>query len=110
MPLLNANEYGRVYDLIRGADSYRNYPELSVFSVLGGANPGRIIVDDVKNPKSAMIRTSETICLAGDPGNKYFNEEIKSEFDFFSFFIHFSNKAFFTSKHIFSYNIGTVVC
>ncbi|NLD88348.1 MAG: GNAT family N-acetyltransferase, partial [Clostridiales bacterium] len=40
-----------------------------------------------KNPKSAMIRTSETICLAGDPGNKYFNEEIKSEFDFFSFFI-----------------------
>lgn len=52
--------------------------ELSVFTVLEGIMPGDVYVDSDQKPRSALIRTSETVVLAGTPYNTQFNEFIKA--------------------------------
>lgn len=70
---LDINEYGHVKEIIEDCSC-----ELSVFSTLEGNMPGQVFADKKKNPKSALVRTCETIALIGDPGNGEFNAYIKT--------------------------------
>lgn len=50
-----------------------NY-QLYVKAVLNGTSPGRCFVDNLKNPNSLALQTSEFTVLTGNPSNHDFNE------------------------------------
>jgi len=70
---LTPEKYRLVKPLIQDCSA-----ELSVFTVLEGIMPGDVYVDSDQKPRSALIRTSETVVLAGTPYNTQFNEFIKA--------------------------------
>ena len=61
---LNAGEFGRVRHLFQPVDY-----SLSILAAIEGNNPGRIFVNDVKNPKTALGLTVEGYFLVGDQDN-----------------------------------------
>jgi RimJ/RimL family protein N-acetyltransferase len=75
---LDSKEFRKVAHLVKSQD------ELSVFSVIGGQNPGEIYVNNVDNPTAALIRTSECNLIAGSPNDEVFNSEVSLELDFWA--------------------------
>ena len=73
---LEKKDYKKVINLIKSKD------ELSVFSVINGENPGTIYVNNIINPTSALIRTSECNLIAGNPNDEIFNSQLSNELDF----------------------------
>ncbi|MGD2041285.1 MAG: GNAT family N-acetyltransferase [Anaerolineae bacterium] len=61
---LNPSEFERVRSLFQGFDY-----SLSIHAAIEGNNPGRIFVDNVHNPRTALALTVEGYLLAGDPDN-----------------------------------------
>lgn len=73
MPELNRNEYSRVMPILGDWDA-----ELSVMSVLTGEQTGTVIADDAQHPHAALVKTSETCLICGDPDAEIFYAEAKS--------------------------------
>lgn len=73
---LERKDYKKVINLVKCKD------ELSVFSVINGENPGTIYVNNIINPTSALIRTSECNLIAGNPNDEMFNSQVSEELDF----------------------------
>jgi len=69
---LEPNQYERVRPLFRGFDY-----SLSIYAAIEGNNPGRIFVDDVNQPGTALALTIEGYLLAGDQNNPATNEAIR---------------------------------
>jgi RimJ/RimL family protein N-acetyltransferase len=61
---LQLTQYERVRPLFQGFDY-----SLSIHAAIEGNNPGRIFVDDVDRPRTALALTVEGYLLAGDDGN-----------------------------------------
>jgi RimJ/RimL family protein N-acetyltransferase len=61
---LKPNEFKRVRPLFQGFDY-----SLSIHAAIEGNNPGRIFVDNVYDPRTALALTVEGYLLAGDNGN-----------------------------------------
>jgi hypothetical protein len=75
---LKPNEFEKARSLFRGFDY-----SLSVHAAIEGNNPGRIFVDDVDRPRTALALTVEVYLLAGDDGNLETNwTRQQEEFDF----------------------------
>lgn len=75
---LQKSDFYKVEDLIKNS----NY-ELSVLAVIRGTSPGEIYVDNLENPLSTLIKTTECNLVAGKADNKLFNSEVKEKLDFF---------------------------
>ncbi|WP_150268320.1 GNAT family N-acetyltransferase [Paenibacillus tepidiphilus] len=73
---LTKEDYHKVTPLIQC------HNELSVFAVLDGELPGEIWADSADQPESVLIRTCETVLLAGNPENGEFNRAIGGLLDF----------------------------
>ena len=61
---LKSSEFERVRALFQGFDY-----SLSIHAAIEGNNPGRIFVDDVDHPRTALALTVEGYLLAGEHGN-----------------------------------------
>jgi len=61
---LKRNEFERARSLFQGFDY-----SLSIHAAIEGNNPGRIFVDDVSHPRTALALTVEGYLLAGENGN-----------------------------------------
>jgi RimJ/RimL family protein N-acetyltransferase len=61
---LKPNEFEGARSLFQGFDY-----SLSIHAAIEGNNPGRIFVDDVVHPRTALALTVEGVLLAGDDGN-----------------------------------------
>jgi len=72
---LNSNEFDRVRPLFQGFDY-----SLSIHATIEGNNPGRIFVDDVNHPRTALALTVEGYLLAGDDGNLETNGALRRLF------------------------------
>lgn len=75
---LDSKDFKKIVHLIKSKN------ELSVFSVINGNNPGEIYVNNIDNPTSALIRTSECNLIAGSPYDEVFNSEIPAVLDFWA--------------------------
>ncbi len=64
MQELKANEFEKARSLFQGFDY-----SLSIHAAIEGNNPGRIFVDDVRQPRTALALTIEGYLLAGDDNN-----------------------------------------
>ncbi len=73
---LEPKDYKRVANLIKSDN------DLSVFSVIHNRMPGNIFVNDIDQPTSTLIRTSECNLIAGRIDNEEFNAKISDELDF----------------------------
>lgn len=73
---LNLTEYFKVLPLIKS-----EY-QLSVFSVIHGIMQGKIFVNNLENPTTALIQTSECNLLAGNVDDETFNSAIPDELGF----------------------------
>ncbi|SHK26645.1 GNAT acetyltransferase [Clostridium cavendishii DSM 21758] len=73
---LDSKEFKKITHLVKSQD------ELSVFSVINCENPGEIYVNNIDNPTSALIKTSECNLIAGNSNDEVFNSEVSSELDF----------------------------
>jgi RimJ/RimL family protein N-acetyltransferase len=71
---LGHGEHERVAPLFQGLDH-----QLITAAVLGGANPGRIWVDDVAEPGSAFMASPEGCFLAGYEANDGFNRAVHEQ-------------------------------
>jgi hypothetical protein len=56
---------------------------LAIECVIYGKSPGNIFVDDLKNPKSGLIKTPEGNVIFGNSENSKFNSEISEKIDNF---------------------------
>lgn len=72
---LKPNEFERGCSLFQGFDY-----SLSIHAAIEGNNPGRIFVDDVYNPRTALALTVEGYLLVGDDGNLETNEALRRLF------------------------------
>ena len=63
---LKSNEFERARSLFQGFDY-----SLSIHAAIEGNNPGRVFVDDVYHPRTALALTVEGYLLVGDDGNLY---------------------------------------
>jgi RimJ/RimL family protein N-acetyltransferase len=72
------HEFGRV-DLVRSVFQGFDY-SLSINALLEGNNPGRIFVDDVAQPRTALALTVEGTLLTGDDTNPTTNEALRRLF------------------------------
>ena len=68
---LQPNEYERARPLFQGFDY-----SLSIHAAIEGNNPGRIFVDDVDRPRTALALTIEGYLLAGEHDNPATNEAL----------------------------------
>ena len=59
---LHPSQYALAAPLVRGSRE-----ELSVAATLAGWNPGQVLVDSIETPRTAVIRSTETTVIAGDP-------------------------------------------
>ncbi len=73
---LGQKDYKKVANLIKSDN------DLSVLSVIHNRMPGDIFVNDIDQPTSALIRTSECNLIAGRIDNEEFNANISDELDF----------------------------
>jgi RimJ/RimL family protein N-acetyltransferase len=72
---LNPHEFERARPLFQGFDY-----SLSVHAAIEGNNPGRIFVDDVDHPRTALALTVEGYLLAGEHDNPATNEALRRLF------------------------------
>jgi RimJ/RimL family protein N-acetyltransferase len=72
------HEFGRV-DTVRSLFEGFDY-SLSISALVEGNNPGRIFVDDVAQPRTALALTVEGTLLAGDDTNPTTNEALRQLF------------------------------
>ena len=72
---LKSNEFEGVRPLFQGFDY-----SLSIHAAMEGNNPGRIFVDDVNHPSTALALTVEGYLLTGDDGNRETNEALRRLF------------------------------
>ncbi len=72
---LKPNEFERVRPLFQGFDY-----SLSIHAAIEGNNPGRIFVDNVDRPRTALALTVEGYLLAGDDGNLETNSALRRLF------------------------------
>jgi len=72
---LEPHEFRRAKPLFQGFDY-----SLSIHAAIEGNNPGRIFVDDARNPRTALALTVEGYLLAGDDGNPDTNEALRCLF------------------------------
>jgi len=72
---LAPHEFARAEPLFQGFDY-----SLSICAVLAGDSPGRIFVDDVERPRTALALTIEGYLLAGDDGNPTTNRSLRQLF------------------------------
>jgi RimJ/RimL family protein N-acetyltransferase len=72
------HEFGRV-DPLRSLFQGFDY-SLSINALIEGNNPGRIFVDDVAQPRTALALTVEGTLLAGDDTNPATNEALRRLF------------------------------
>jgi len=72
---LKPNEYDKVRSLFKGFDY-----SLSVYAAIERNNPGRIFVDNVERPRTALALTVEGYLLAGDDNNPATNEALHQLF------------------------------
>jgi RimJ/RimL family protein N-acetyltransferase len=72
---LEPGEFGRTRSLFEGFDY-----SLSIQAAIEGNNPGRIFVDDLDRPRTALALTVEGYLLAGDHGNREANEALRRLF------------------------------
>lgn len=75
---LQKSDFHKVEGLVKNSNH-----ELSIEAVIRGTSPGEIFVDDLEEPLSALIITSECKVVAGKADNKHFNMGIKEKLDFF---------------------------
>jgi len=73
---LREDQYERARDLFRGLDH-----SLSIHALIDGYNPGRLFVDDVDQPRTALALTVEGYLLAGEDGNPATNEALRRLFE-----------------------------
>jgi RimJ/RimL family protein N-acetyltransferase len=73
---LKAGEFERARSLFAGFDY-----SLSIEAAMAGNNLGRIFVDDVDAPRTALALTVEGYMLAGDAGNPETNEALRRLFE-----------------------------
>ncbi|MBM7615408.1 GNAT family N-acetyltransferase [Alkaliphilus hydrothermalis] len=73
---LRNEDYRKVAHLVKSQN------ELSVFSVINGVMSGEIYVNNIENPTSALIQTSECNLIAGSTEDEAFNAQVSSELDF----------------------------
>ncbi|UNK17388.1 GNAT family N-acetyltransferase [Paenibacillus sp. N3/727] len=76
MITLKKQDYGKVRHLVKSQN------ELSVFSVLDGELPGKVMVNSEQQPNAVFIETSETKLMAGSVAHEDFNREISGVLDF----------------------------
>ncbi len=69
---LEKTDYEKVRPLVKSL-----HYQLAVDALIDGTNPGWILVDNVENPQSVWMRTSEGFFLAGATGNEEFNKELR---------------------------------
>jgi len=94
---LKQNEFKRVLPLFRQLDYC-----LALRAAVEGNNPGRIFVDDIDTPSTALALTVEGYLLAGDYNNQETNDMIRSFFaeQIFTGHIYIrSNKAMFLTVY-----------
>ena len=72
---LRFHEFARVQPLLEGFDY-----SLSIHAAIEGNNPGRIFVDDVSTPRTALALTVEGYLLAGVHDNPETNEALRRLF------------------------------
>jgi RimJ/RimL family protein N-acetyltransferase len=72
---LHPDEYGRIWPLVQELAEYNLY----VKTVCEGVTPGKVLVDDALNPRSAFMDTPEGSFLVGYPGNAEFNSAMRDE-------------------------------
>lgn len=72
MQELKSNEFEKVRSLFQGFDY-----SLSIIAAIEGNNPGRIFVDDVNRPHTALALTVEGYLLAGEDKNQTTNDALK---------------------------------
>ncbi|MTI47384.1 MAG: GNAT family N-acetyltransferase [Firmicutes bacterium] len=71
---LHKNEYYRINEVFQ--DISHSHP--IVYSVLEGNQPGKVFIDDIKNPRTALLYpTNSFFYIAGDEKNNEFLQEIK---------------------------------
>jgi RimJ/RimL family protein N-acetyltransferase len=71
---LNKEDYDKVSHMFAPMDYLLFCP-----AVLEGVSPGHVYVDDIEEPRSAMVHARVSWCyLAGDPHNQAFNAWLKS--------------------------------
>jgi len=70
---LKQNEFGRALPVFRWLDYC-----LSLRATIENNNPGRIFVDNVDNPRTALALTVGGCFLAGDYSNQETNEALRS--------------------------------
>ncbi len=68
---LPAREYGAVSALFEGLEF-----QLITAAVLDGASPGRVWVDDVRQPRTAFMASPEGCFLTGNAGNEATNQAL----------------------------------
>ncbi len=73
---LGAGQYHRVRELFQDFDY-----SLSIRALIEGNNRGRIFVDDVEQPRTALALTVEGALLAGDHGNPGTNQALRRLFE-----------------------------
>jgi GNAT superfamily N-acetyltransferase len=73
---LNNSDFNKVLQLVKSQN------ELSVLSVIKGAMPGEIYVNNTDNPTAALIRTCECNLIAGSSNDVNFNSELSKVLDF----------------------------
>jgi RimJ/RimL family protein N-acetyltransferase len=72
---LRPEEYSRIWPLVRELAEYN----LFIKTVIEGSTPGRVLVDDTTDPRTAYMDTPEGSFVAGDPGNAGFNSSLREE-------------------------------
>ncbi len=72
---LKVNEYERTRAVFEPMDDH-----LAVASMLDGAAPGNIYVDDLQTPRNALACGERRFYFAGNGHNRAFNEELKNLF------------------------------
>lgn len=75
---LKQKDFHKVKDLVKDSNH-----ELSVEAVLIGNTHGKVYVDNIDNPMSALIMTPECNVVAGNANNHAFNEEVKNKLEFY---------------------------
>ena len=72
---LELQQYERVRSLFQGLDY-----QLMTAAVIDGTSPGKIWVDDLDTPTTALLASAEGYCLAGDEDNAAFNQALNDLF------------------------------
>ncbi len=72
---LERSQYGKVRSLFQGL-----WYHLAIFSVLEGNSPGRVLVNDAHDPRTAFVwdQVEGGFYLGGDAGNRAFNRALNT--------------------------------